>query len=348
MDYRRLGRTDLKVSAICLGTMTWGKQNTEAEGHQQMDYAFDHGVNFMDTAEMYAVPPSAETYGKTETIIGAWLKKNPGKRNGMILASKMAGTGRDISYVRGGNNRLDAKNVAAAVDASLKRLQTDRIDLYQLHWPERSVNIFGQLGYVHNADEIWTPLEETLAGLDAVIKAGKVRHVGLSNETAWGCSRYLKLAEQGSGPRMVSNQNAYNLLNRSYEVAMAEISIREDCGLLAFSPLGMGVLSGKYLDGKMPAGSRLALFADRYKRYVTPQAIAATKAYVDLAKQHGLDPAQMALAYVTSRRFVTSNIIGATSLEQLKSDIASAEISLSKEVVEAVDAINKTYTYPGA
>ena len=348
MDYRRLGRTDIKVSAICLGTMTWGKQNTEAEGHQQMDYAFDHGVNFMDTAEMYAVPPSAETYGKTETIIGTWLKKNPDKRSKIILATKMAGSGRDIDYVRGGANRLDTKNIVAAVDASLKRLQTDRIDLYQLHWPERSVNIFGQLGYVHHADEVWTPFEETLAGLDRVVKAGKVRHVGLSNETAWGCSRYLKLADQGIGPRMVSNQNAYNLLNRSYEVGMAEISIREDCGLLAFSPLGMGVLSGKYLDGKMPAGARITLFGDRYQRYVKPQAVAATKAYVELARKHGLDPAQMALAFATTRDFVTSNIIGATSLEQLKSDIASAEISLSKEVVEAIDAINKTYTYPGA
>jgi aryl-alcohol dehydrogenase-like predicted oxidoreductase len=348
MEYRRLGRSDLRVSAICLGTMTWGKQNTEADGHLQMDYALDHGVNFWDTAEMYAVPPSAETYGKTETIIGSWMRKNPGKRDKVILASKIAGPGREISYVREGKSGLDPKNIAAAVDASLKRLQTDHIDLYQLHWPARSVNIFGQLGYIHHPDEVWTPLEETLAGLDAVIKAGKVRHVGLSNETAWGCSRYLKLAEQGKGPRMVSNQNAYNLLNRSYEVAMAEISIREDCGLLAFSPLGMGVLSGKYLDGAMPRGARITLFGDRYKRYTTPQAQAATKAYVELARRHGLDPAQMALAYVTSRSFVTSTIIGATSLDQLKSDIGSIEISLSDEVVEAVDAINKVHTYPGA
>lgn len=348
MEYRRLGRTELKVSVICLGTMTWGKQNTEAEGHQQMDYALDRGVNFWDTAEMYAVPPSAETYGATETIIGTWMRKNAGRRDKVILASKVAGPDEELKYVRGGKSRLDAKNIAAAVDASLKRLNTDYIDLYQLHWPERSVNIFGQLGYIHHPDEIWTPLEETLTALDAVIKAGKVRHVGLSNETAWGCSRYLKLAEQGKGPRMVSNQNAYNLLNRSYEVGMAEISIREDCGLLAFSPLAMGALSGKYLDGKKPAGARLTLFADRYKRYVTPQAVAATKAYVDLAQRHGLDPAQMALAYVNSRPFVTSNIIGATSLEQLKADIDSIDISLPEEVLTEIDAINKRHTYPGA
>lgn len=348
MEYRRLGRTDLKVSLICLGTMTWGKQNTEAEGHRQMDYALDQGVNFWDTAEMYAIPPTKETYGSTETIIGTWLARNAGRRDEVILASKIAGPGPETSYVRGGTTRHDTRNIAAAVDASLKRLQTDYIDLYQLHWPERSVNIFGQLGYVHQPDEVWTPLEETLAGLDAVIKAGKVRHVGLSNETAWGCSRFLKLAEQGLGPRIVSNQNAYNLLNRSYEVGMAEISIREDCGLLAFSPLGMGALSGKFLDGAAPPQARLTLFADRYKRYRKPECEVATRAYVDLARRHGLDPAQMALAYVNSRDFVTSNIIGATTLEQLRADIASVGISLSKEVLDGIDAINRQHTYPAA
>jgi aryl-alcohol dehydrogenase-like predicted oxidoreductase len=344
MEYRRLGRSDLHVSVICLGTMTWGTQNTEADGHQQMDYALDHGVNFWDTAEMYSVPPRQETYGRTEEIIGSWFKSR-GKRDKVILASKIAGPDERFPYVRDGNLRFDRKNIQAAVDASLKRLQTDYIDLYQLHWPERSVNVFGRLLYSHDADEVWTPFEETLDALGEVVKAGKVRQVGLSNETAWGAMSWLKLAEQGRGPRMVSIQNAYSLLNRMFEVGVAEVAIREQCGLLAFSPLGMGVLSGKYLDGKRPAGARLTLYTF-FNRYLSERGQAATRAYVELARRHNLDPAQMALAWVNSRPFVTSNIIGATTMDQLKSNIASADLVLSPELVGEIEALHREHTIP--
>ncbi|MDY0882051.1 NADP(H)-dependent aldo-keto reductase [Dongia soli] len=344
MEYRRLGRSDLRVSVICLGTMTFGEQNSEADGHQQMDYALDHGVNFFDTAEMYAVPPRRETYGRTEEIIGTWFKSR-GKRDKVVLASKIVGPDERFPYVRDGNLRFDRKNIQAAVDASLKRLQTDYIDLYQLHWPEREVNVFGQLLYKHNENQDWTPFEETLDALQEVVKAGKVRQVGLSNETAWGAMSWLKLAEQGKGPRMASIQNAYSLLNRAFEVGVAEVAIREDCGLLAFSPLGMGVLSGKYLDGAEPAGARLTLYGF-FKRYRSARGEAATKAYVNLARRHGLDPAQMALAFINSRRFVTANIIGATTMEQLKSNIASADLKLSDDVLTEIDALHHEHTIP--
>jgi aryl-alcohol dehydrogenase-like predicted oxidoreductase len=344
MQYRNLGRTDVKVSAICLGTMTWGEQNTEAQGFEQMDYALDHGINFWDTAEMYAVPPRKETYGRTEEIIGNWFKAR-GKRDKIVLATKVAGPDERFPYIRDGKPRLNRKHILAAVETSLKRLRTDYIDLYQLHWAERDTNAFGKLGYAPGRTDDGTPLEETLDGLAEAVKIGMVRQVGVSNESAWGAMRYLALADAGKGPRMVSIQNAYGLLNRSFEVGLAEVAARENCGLLAYSPLGMGVLSGKYLDGAEPAGARLTVYK-HFKRYRTPSGVEATAAYVKLARQHGLDPAQMALAFVTGRPFVTANIIGATTMEQLKSNIASANVTLSAEVLDGIEAIHRLHTYP--
>jgi aryl-alcohol dehydrogenase-like predicted oxidoreductase len=343
MQYRKLGRTDLKVSAICLGTMTWGEQNNEADAHQQMDYAFDQGVNFFDAAEMYPVPPKPETQGRTESYIGSWFKKS-GKRDKVILATKVAGRSGGPTTIRDGQS-LDKRNIITAVEASLKRLQTDTIDLYQLHWPDRSTNNFGQLGYAHNSDEIPVPLEETLMALSDLIASGKVRHVGVSNETPWGVMRYIELANMKPLPRMMSVQNPYNLLNRSYEIGLSEISIREECGLLAYSPLAFGVLSGKYLNGAQPPKGRITLYA-RFQRYKGAKADAATQRYVKIANDAGLDPAQMALAFVTSRNFVTSNIIGATTLEQLKPNIASVDIRLPPDVVKAIDDVHKDIPNP--
>lgn len=343
MEKRPLGRTGINVSQICLGTMTFGEQNSEADGFDQMDMALDMGVNFFDTAEMYSIPPRAETQGSTERIIGNWFKAR-GNRDKVILATKVAGP--SFPYIRDGNLKHNRHHIEQAIDDSLKRLQTDYVDLYQLHWPERRANFFGKLGYVHNPDEAdWTPIEETLAVLDDLVKAGKVRAIGLSNETAWGQMSFLKHSEIKGLARVASVQNPYNLLNRSYEVGMAEVSLREDCGLLAYSPLGFGVLSGKYVGGAQPAGARCTLFKD-YKRYFKPEAVAATEAYVNLARDHGLDPAQMALAYVNTRPFVTANIIGATTLDQLKTNIASTEVTLSAEVLEGIEAIHQQYTYP--
>ncbi|WP_374652574.1 NADP(H)-dependent aldo-keto reductase [Dongia sp.] len=344
MEYRRLGRSDIEVSVICLGTMTWGEQNTEAEGHQQMDYALDHGVTFWDTAEMYAVPPRQETYGATETIIGTWLRAR-GKRDKIVLASKIAGPDKRLTYLRDGKLPFDARNIQAAVDASLKRLQTDYIDLYQLHWTERSTNGAGRLGYEHKGDETFTPFVETLQALQDQIKAGKIRMVGLSNETAWGAMRWLSEAERLNLPRMQSIQNAYSLLNRSFEVGLAEVAQREDCGLLAYSPLGMGILSGKYIGGAAPASARLNRF-QQFQRYRGPVAAAAVEKYVGIARRHGLDPAQMALAFVSSRPFLTANIVGATNLAQLRSNIASIDIKLSSEILNEIDVVNKEHTYP--
>ena len=345
MIYRQLGNTNLQVSAICLGTMTFGEQNSEHEAHQQLDMALDHGVNFLDTAELYPVPPKPETQGLTETFIGSWLKKR-NARDKVIIATKVAGPGRDwLSHFRGGNNCLDKYNIETAVDESLRRLQTDVIDLYQVHWPDRLTNCFGQLGYQYPAEDKSVPIEETLTALGTLVEKGKIRNIGLSNETPWGTMRYLQLAEQLDLPRVVSIQNPYSLLNRSYEVGLAEISHHEHTGLLAYSPLGFGVLSGKYLDGARPEGSRLALF-EEYTRYSNPQAEAATTEYVALAKQHGLDPAQMALAFVTSRPFTTANIIGATSLQQLESNLDSVNLTLSDEVLEGIEAIHSRYSNP--
>jgi len=343
MQKRTLGRTDLKVSAITLGTMTWGEQNTEAEAFEQIRLAKDAGVNTLDTAEMYPVPPNGTTYGSTETIIGNYFRRH-GDRSDWVLASKVAGP-RRLEHIRDGNPRLDRKNIVAALDASLDRLQTDYLDLYQLHWPDRKTNCFGQLGYKHEPDDQATAIEDTLEVLDDLVKAGKIRHIGLSNETPWGTSRFLQLAETRGWPRAVSIQNPYSLLNRSFEVGLAEIALREQIGLLAYSPLAFGVLSGKYLGGARPAGARLSLF-ERFQRYNNPQVEKAASAYVELARQHGLDPAQLALAFVTAQPFVTSNIIGATTLEQLRSNLASVELRLDDELLAGIEAIHQQQPNP--
>ncbi len=344
MEYRPLGRTGLKVSLIGLGTMTWGHQNSEADAHRQMDYALDHGVTFWDTAEMYPVPPQQATYGHTEAFIGSWFASRR-RRADVILATKVAGPDGRLGYVRDGKPRLDRANITTALDASLRRLRTDYVDLYQLHWPDRPTNTFGRLGYDADPAAPSVLLEETLGVLDDLVKAGKVRHVGVSNETAWGLMRYLALAEAGRGPRMASIQNPYNLLNRSFEVGLAEVALREDCGLIAYSPLAMGVLAGKYLHGAQPAGARLTLYPGM-RRYRTPQAAAAAEKYVALAERFGIDPAQMALAYVNSRPFVTSTLIGATTLAQLEADIESVHIRLPQELLKGIEAIHREHTYP--
>lgn len=343
MEYRQLGRSDLQVSALCLGSMTWGEQNSEAEGFAQIDRAKACGINFLDTAEMYPVPPRRDTYGATERIIGNYLKAR-GDRADWVLASKVAGPGNGIDYIRGGQLKHNRQHIVAALDDSLKRLQTDWIDLYQLHWPERSTNFFGQLGYRHQEQD-FTPLQATLEVLGEQVKAGKIRHIGLSNETAWGTMKYLQLADQLGLPRAVSIQNPYNLLNRSFEVGLAEVAMREQCGLLAYSPLAFGMLSGKYENGARPANARITLFS-RFARYTNPQAVAACSRYVTLAKEHGLDPAQMALAFVTHQPFVTSNIIGATSLEQLESNLGSLSLELSDELLDAIEVIHREQPNP--
>src|SRR5690625_447062 len=345
MELRRLGRTDLDVSLICLGTMTWGRQNSLEDGLAQMDYALDRGVFFWDTAEMYPIAPTAETYGRTEEIIGEWFASR-GKRDKVILATKAVGPGERFRHVRDGYPRFYLVHLVRAVEDSLLRLKTDYIDLYQLHWPERSVNSFGRLGYLPNPEEAdWTPLEEVLAALAELATAGKIRHVGLSNETPWGVMKFLQLADQGLGPRMASIQNPYNLLNRSFEAWLAEIAHREEVGLLAYAPIAAGVLSGKYLGGQRPVGARMTCFPDN-KRYFTPQGEEATQRYVALARDHGLDPAQMAHAFVLSRPFLTSSIVGATTLEQLKQAIDSPSVRLSEEVQEEIEKIHRQFTYP--
>lgn len=343
MEFRQLGNTDIKVSSLCLGTMTWGEQNSEAEAFAQIERAKAFGINFMDTAEMYPVPPRAETYAATETIIGNWFARR-GVRADWVLASKVAGPGNGITHIRGGNLKHNRQHITAALDASLKRLQTDWIDLYQLHWPERSTNFFGQLGYQHREEDS-TPLQETLEVLGEQVKAGKIRQIGLSNETPWGTMKFLQLADQLGLPRAASIQNPYNLLNRSFEVGLAEMAIRERCGLLAYSPLAFGMLSGKYENGARPANARISLFS-RFARYTNPQAQAACSRYVALAREHGLDPAQMALAFVTAQPFVTSNIIGATNLEQLESNLASSALTLSGAVLEGIAEIHRAQPNP--
>jgi aryl-alcohol dehydrogenase-like predicted oxidoreductase len=345
MRRNRLGRTDIEVSALCLGTMTWGEQNSEAEAHAQLDRALDAGINFIDTAELYPVPPRAETQGRTEAYIGSWLADRGG-RDCLVLATKVCGRADWLDHIRGGSTRHDRVNIEAALDASLRRLQTDYVDLYQLHWPDRKTNFFGELGYVHtDEDDQGAPIDETLAVLGDLVRSGKVRHVGLSNETPWGVMRFLAAAEEAGLPRVVSVQNPYSLLNRSFEVGLAEVAHREQVGLLAYSPMAFGVLSGKYLDGARPAGARVTLF-ERFSRYTGPEAEPAVRAYVELAREQGLTPAQMALAFVTSRPFLTANIIGATSLEQLNENLGSADLELSEEVVEAIEALHRRHSNP--
>lgn len=337
MKFKKLGHTDLDVSLICLGTMTWGEQNTEAEAHEQMDYAVEQGINFFDVAEMYPVPPKPETQGLTESYIGSWFEKT-GKRNDIVLASKVAGPGNGLTYLRSGP-RLTREHIRAAVESSLHRLKTDYIDLYQLHWPDRNTNFFGQLGYVIKEDEQSTPLAESIAALDELIKEGKIRHWGLSNETAWGVMSALNICEREGFAKPVSIQNPYNLLNRTYEVGLAEVSHREKVGLLAYSPMAFGALSGKYLNDQKPEKGRLTLF-DRFVRYTNPQAITATEDYVALAHEKGSSPAQMSLAFVNQQGFVTSNIIGATTMEQLKENIASVDLALNDEILKAINEIH--------
>jgi aryl-alcohol dehydrogenase-like predicted oxidoreductase len=345
MDYRTLGRSDLQVSRLCLGTMTWGEQNTVDEAAAQLDRAVAAGINFIDTAEMYPVPPRPETQGLSEDYLGRWLQRS-GKRSELVIASKVVGRGSrnpGVMHIRNGP-RLSREHIHCAIDDSLRRLGTDYLDLYQLHWPERDTNFFGNLGYRHREDD-GIALAETLRALGELVSAGKIRYIGLSNETPWGVLECLRLAREENLPRVISIQNPYNLLNRSFEIGLAEIAMREQVDLLAYSPLAFGVLSGKYLQGARPDGARLTLF-ERFARYSNPQAQAATEAYVALARQHGLDPAQMALAFVNQQAFLGSNIIGATTLDQLESNIASASLSLPDSVIEGVEDIHRRYTIP--
>lgn len=344
MEFTKLGQTDIEVSKICLGTMTWGEQNTEAEAHEQLDYAVNAGINFIDTAEMYPVAPKAETQGLTETYIGTWLAKRQ-DRDKLIIATKVCAQQDWLPYLRNGEAKLDKKNIHAALDASLKRLQTDYVDLYQMHWPERDTNYFGKLNYYHAPEKDGISIAETLDVLDGLVKEGKIRSIGISNETAWGCAEYLRIAREQDLPRIASIQNPYNLLNRTFEVGLSEFAHREDVGLLAYSPLAFGVLSGKYLNNAKPQGSRLVLF-DRFTRYTSPQANVATEAYIELANENELDPSQMALAYVNSRPFLTSNIIGATTIEQLKTDIESINVKLTKDTIRAIEVIHEKIPNP--
>jgi aryl-alcohol dehydrogenase-like predicted oxidoreductase len=345
MKYRTLGQTGLEVSLIGLGTMTWGLQNNEAEGFEQMDYALAQGINFFDTAEMYAIPPSAKTYGTTETIIGNWFaaRKN---RDKVILASKIAGPG--LGWIRSGQNKIDRKNIVQAVEGSLKRLQTDYIDLYQLHWPNRGSYHFGQIwDYApkFDAQEIEDNFLEVLQTMSELIQAGKIRHIGLSNETAWGTAKWLQLAEQHNLPRMASIQNEYSLLCRHFEPDLSELSLHEDCGLLAWSPLTRGMLSGKYLNGKRPEGARLTI-ETRHEHRACPQTDSAIQDYLGLAKQYDLDACKMAIAFVNSRPFTTSTLIGATNMKQLKTNIDAVNLELSLEVIEEIAKIRALHPMP--
>jgi len=344
MKFKKLGHTNIDVSLICLGTMNMGEQNTQEEGFEQMNYSFEQGVNFFDTAEVYAVPPRQETYGKTEEIIGNWFIKSK-KREKIILATKMVGPG--VEWIRNGGGNYTEKNIAIAIDGSLKRLQTDYIDLYQLHWPERNTNYFGKRNYEHDSGEgKWNDLESVLKALKKFVDQGKIKYIGVSNETPWGLSKFLEVAEQLNLPRIVSVQNPYNLLNRAYDIGMSEISCREKVGLLAYSPLAIGYLSGKYRDNQIPKNSRIGLFGDFWTRYKEDNAKKAVDDYFKLAKENGLTLTQMSLAFVNSRPFMTSNIIGATTMEQLKENIGTADIELNEEIVEKINLIHSNNPNP--
>jgi len=343
MKYTTLPKTDIKVSKICLGTMTWGNQNTQDEGFAQMDLALDKGVNFFDVAELYPVPAVAETYAETERIIGNWFEKT-GNRDNVVLATKIAGPGDYTAHIR--TNGFSKEALNDAVDQSLKRLKTDYIDLYQLHWPERETNTFGVRDYTHNPNDPWNDnFNEVLHNLDAIVKSGKIRQVGISNEKAWGTMRYLEESNAHDLPRMITIQNAYSLLNRVFEGDMAEVSIREEIGLLAYSPMAFGVLSGKYIKGIEGDNARLKLFP-RFARYSGDKATEATKRYLKIAEENNITLAQMSLAFVTDRPFMTSNIIGATSLEQLEENINSADITLSDEILKAINDVHAEIPNP--
>lgn len=348
IETRKLGRTGIEVSSICLGTMTFGQQNTEAEGHAQMDRAVASGINFLDTAEMYSIPPKAETQGSTERVIGTWLAARGG-RDRVVLATKVSGRS-SAAWLRpdGKGARLDELNIRYALERSLERLRTDYIDLYQLHWPDRRLGLFGDGGNTYAgppADDDAVPIEDTLGALDRLVQEGKIRHVGVSNETAWGVSRFLHLSETGRGPRIASIQNVYNLISRTFEIGLAEMALREDVGLLAYSPLGQGYLSGKYQRGARPPGARTTLF-ERGQRYEKPGVEVAVDAYLAIAAEHGIDPVQLAVAFVTSRPFVTSNIIGATTMEQLDVCLASVNVTITPDLETAINAVHQVHQNP--
>ena len=344
MNYKKLGSTDVDVSTICLGTMTWGEQNSKADGFEQMDYAIDNGVNFWDTAEIYAIPMREETYGETENIIGEWFKKTK-KRDKVILATKVSGP-TSKEYIRGGGCSYDKKSMSEALEKSLKRMQTDYIDLYQLHWPERNTNFFGQQGYEHDSNEKnWIAFEEILENLKKFVDAGKVRYVGLSNETAWGLAKCLELSKLKNLPKMMAVQNPYNLLNRTYEVGLAEISVREQSGLLAYSPLAFGYLTGKYRNNNMPKGSRIDLFKD-FTRYNNENSIKAIEEYYKISQKFNLDFAQMSIKFCEIQPFVTSVIIGATTMQQLKTNVESVNVKLNNEIINEINEVQKIYPNP--
>ena len=343
MNYRKLGNTDIEVSTICLGTMTWGEQNTQEEGFEQMDFALDQGINFFDTAELYAVPPREQTYGNTESIIGNWFEKTK-KRGKVILATKVAGPARN--YLRKGKNSFVGNNLDDAINDSLKRLKTDYIDLYQLHWPERNVNNFGKLDYIHKENE-WNSFEEVLENLKKYIDQGKIRYIGLSNETPWGVMNYLELHKDKNLPRMMSIQNPYSLLNRTYEIGLSEVSIREKIGCLAYSPLASGYLSGKYRNGSFPKGSRIERDGDFWKyRYNTPNMEKAVEEYYNISKKYNIDMSQMSIKFCEVQNFMTSVIIGATTMEQLKTDIESVNVNLSDDIIKEINEVHKLYPNP--
>jgi len=344
MNYKKLGNTDLIVSTICLGTMTWGEQNTIKEGFEQMDYALDQGINFFDAAEMYPSPCRKETYGETEKIIGHWFSERK-NRDKIILASKISGPG--MSYIRGGGLQFSEKNISLAIENSLKRLKTDYIDLYQLHWPERKTNFFGRLGYEHKEDSNeWNDFEKILIVLENFIKEGKIRYIGLSNETSWGLSKFLEVSKLKKLPKMMSVQNAYNLLCRTYEIGLAEISIREKSGLLAYSPLAGGFLTGKYQNKNLPENSRQKLFAEYYTRYSKSYAAEVIEKYFNISKKFDLNFAQMSIKFCEIQKFITSTIIGATTMEQLKINIESVNVTLEKEVIKEINNVHLIHSNP--
>jgi aryl-alcohol dehydrogenase-like predicted oxidoreductase len=342
MNYKKLGNTDINVSTICLGTMTWGEQNTQSEAFEQMNFSLENGVNFWDTAELYAVPPKAETYGHTETIIGNWFEETK-KRKDIVLASKVGGPSR--KYMRNGENSFTGKNLEDALHGSLKRLKTDYIDLYQLHWPERNVNNFGKLGYEHKEND-WNKFEDVLENLKKFIEQGKIRYVGLSNETPWGVMNYLQLAKDKGLPRMMAIQNPYSLLNRSYEVGLAEVSIRENIGCLAYSPLASGYLSGKYRNKQFPKGSRMERDFDFWTRYRKPNMENAVEDYYKISQKYDLDMSQMSIKFCEVQDFMTSVIIGATTMEQLKTNVESVKVNLDSEVIKEINNVQKKYPNP--
>ncbi|GAB4117766.1 MAG: NADP(H)-dependent aldo-keto reductase [Sideroxydans sp.] len=342
MEYRSLGHSALKVSALCLGTMTFGEQNSEAEAHAQLDYAVSRGVNFIDTAEMYPVPPRAETVHRTEQYIGTWLKHQ--QREQLVVASKIAGPARGFAWIRNGP-RIDREQIHAAVDASLRRLQTDYLDLYQIHWPDRYVPMFGATGYDASLEHATVPIAEQLQALAELVRAGKIRHIGLSNETPWGVTEFLRIADELGLPRIVSIQNAYSLLNRTFESGLAEVCHHANVGLLAYSPLAFGWLSGKYLDDPQAHG-RITLFPGFGQRYNKPNVPAATAEYVRIAREAGLTPVTLALAFARTRRFTASVILGATTLDQLKQNLDSANVTLSAEVLARIEKVHQRYPNP--